>query len=298
MKNLITPVVIVIYHRPDHAQKLMSALSLVKPTTIWIVADGPKDEADQLLVSETRKTVEEAITWPCRIYPVYAGKNLGLKTRVITGLTQVFLIEENAIILEEDCLPSKSFFYYCEELLNRYIKESKVMSISGGNYLFGEGGPVKDSYYFSKYFSAWGWATWKRAWQLYNPVLDFIKDKSVFDNLAINHQSFASRWYWHTMASKIISGKVNDTWDYQWTLTHLFYGGISAIPAKNLVRNIGFGKGATHTKFKHKLQALETSELSFPLTHPKSISIRHDLDKILERLVYLNWRSILGLLLR
>ena len=115
------------------------------------------------------RAVTEEVDWPCEVERDYADANLGCKRRVSTGVSWVFEQAEEAILLEDDCLPHPSFFRYCEELLERYRDDDRVMHISGDNLRFGRRGEA--SYFFSRYPHVWGWASWRRAWRHYDPDL-------------------------------------------------------------------------------------------------------------------------------
>ena len=161
------PLVIFLYRRPQLVRELFVALQSVRPSKIWLVADGPKNSSEVELCQQARLEAETAIRWPCEVRRVYADTNLGLKNRIETGLDQVFETEAEAIILEEDCHPAPNFFPFCEAMLEKYRNEPRVGAISGNCFLPKQQVLTTD-YYFSRYVDMWGWATWTRAWKAYD----------------------------------------------------------------------------------------------------------------------------------
>ncbi|MEN9208587.1 MAG: hypothetical protein Q6K31_10525, partial [Gloeomargarita sp. GMQP_bins_14] len=165
--KLQAPVVFLIFNRPELTRKVFQVIRQVQPKRLFIVADGPRDTAETAVCQETRRVVEQEINWDCQVERHYAEKNLGCRRRVASGLSWVFSQTDRAIILEDDCLPNLSFFQFCDELLVKYQDDERVMAINGTNYQRGRV-VTPYSYYFSKYFHCWGWATWARAWQYYD----------------------------------------------------------------------------------------------------------------------------------
>ena len=197
------------------------------------------------------RKITTQIDWPCEVKTLFREKNLGCKIAVSSAITWFFENVEQGIILEDDCLPNQSFFVFCEQMLELYKDDQRIMHISGDNFDFGQKRGNAD-YYFSKLNHIWGWATWKRAWKHYDlemPTLEeFIENNYIKD--IFNDKEIAKKWINNFKKAK--NGKVN-TWDYQWTYTIWSKNGLAIIPSKNLVKNIGFGYGATHTKTKNQL---------------------------------------------
>ena len=165
MLTMDTPIALFIFNRPDTTQKVFSAIRDSKPTKLLIVADGPRPERpeEEEICTATRAIVNQ-VDWPCEVLTNFADHNLGCKARISSGLNWVFETVEEAIILEDDCVPSLSFFPFCEQLLEQYRHDSRIMSISGSNFQFGKN-KTSYSYHFSHFFHGWGWASWQRAWE-------------------------------------------------------------------------------------------------------------------------------------
>lgn len=166
---LSTPVLLIIFKRPDTTRQVLQAIRQVKPRQLFVAADGPRpdhpDEAEKC--HQTRAVIEE-VDWKCEVQTLFQQRNLGCGPGPVTGpvtaITWFFHNVEQGIILEDDCLPDLSFFRFCEELLDRYRYTEQIMHISGNNFLYGRK-RGSASYYFSKYTHVWGWATWRRAWK-------------------------------------------------------------------------------------------------------------------------------------
>ena len=241
------PVAIFIYKRPELVKGLINAISAFFKHPCDHVADGPKVEGGNLefqLCEEARRAAEVGVNWPCEVKRVYAPKNMGLRVRLESGLDSLFAEEREAIVLEEDCHPSIDFFSFCEEMLARYRNEPEVASISGNCFLPHATQPEAD-YFFSRYLHIWGWATWARAWNSYDPR-SWAWPEGGFRTYFPEAKERESR-YWDRIFSGVTNGEIR-TWDYPW-VSHLWKRGwVSITPSQNLVTNRGFGPEATNTR--------------------------------------------------
>ena len=175
-----TPILFLIFNRPDTTKLVFESIKRIKPAKLYIAADGARKHkvGEDLLCKETRSIID-LIDWECEIKTLLRTENLGCKIAVSSAIDWFFENEEQGIILEDDCLPNESFFNFCEQLLNQFKENKEIMHISGNN--FQDGITRGDgSFYFSKYNHIWGWATWKRAWKLYNVKLE-IEDKKEIE---------------------------------------------------------------------------------------------------------------------
>jgi len=244
-------------------------LASIQPSKLFITADGPRknNEADFRNCKEVREIIKN-IDWPCEVTYLLRDENWGCKNAVADAITWFFNHVEQGIILEDDCLPNKSFFTFCEQMLSTYNEDKQVMHIGGTNFQSGDFS-LKDSYYFSRIVHVWGWATWKRAWDLYKvDISDYSKSnlKKWFAEYRFTPNSFL---YWHNAFKSVNDNKVN-TWDYQWTFALWKYNGLSIIPGQNLVTNIGFDNNATHTtKGAEEYALLPVYDLN-EIIHPNS----------------------------
>ena len=278
--KITTPVAFLIFNRPDTTNKVFEKIRKTEPERLFVIADGPREnvETDNELCKITRE-ITENIDWDCKVTRDYAVGNYGLRKRVVSGLTQMFESVDEAIILEDDCVPHQSFFPFCQELLERFQDEKKVMMISGNNF-FSESRDKEYSYYFSSFNHIWGWATWKRAWHLYNDEMkdwSDLKEDDFLNNILQNDDSVK---YFKIIFQEVYEGKIN-SWAYRWLYSMLRKDGLSIVPSKNLVTNIGFGTEATNTKSKsQRTTNITAEEIGFPLIHPPKIERDLDADML------------------
>ena len=162
-----TPIVFIVFNRPDKARRVFSQIRDARPQRLFLIADGPRESRPgELLKCLESRSILNDIDWDCELTIDFSDVNLGCRKRITTGLDRVFAEVDEAIILEDDCLPDHSFFGFCEELLTRYRDDRRVFHIGGTNYLDRriQERMAAASYYFSRYNHCWGWATWRRAW--------------------------------------------------------------------------------------------------------------------------------------
>lgn len=158
------PVILIMFNRPDTARQVFETIRAAKPEKLLVVADGPRaDRPDDLEKCAATRAIINEVDWDCEVHTNFSETNMGCGPRSSSGITWAFEIVDKAIIFDDDCVPSASFFGYCAELLDRYESDERVMMVSGNNRLFGRA-ETADSYYFSRYAHVWGWATWRRAW--------------------------------------------------------------------------------------------------------------------------------------
>jgi len=195
--------------------------------------------------NEARSLIDR-IDWPCQILKKYSENNLGCRRNISRGLDWVFNNVESAIILEDDCVPDNTFFPFCEELLQEYRDDHRIISISGNNNHFGKS-TTKYSYYFSRYVHIWGWASWRRAWNFFDVEMKLwpeVRDSGWLEDLLQNQRAVK---YWSNVFQSTYENK-NDSWGYQWMFACWINRGLSITPERNLVSNIGFSEDATHTR--------------------------------------------------
>lgn len=291
LTSLVSPVVLFIFNRPQVTARVFDQIRQARPSKLFIVGDGarPNRRDESELVERTREIVSR-IDWPVELSTNFSDKNLGCKKRITSGLDWVFSKVDSAIIIEDDCLPGPDFFRFTDQLLEHYRHDERVGAITGTNPIY-EGSSPTDSYLFSKTHSVWGWASWARVWKNYDAdILDW-PDKRKSSLLSDNLSTRKAANYWRHALDGVYK-KAIDTWDYQFTYLLFKTGQLSVVPARNLVSNIGFGPGATHTLDPSSALAnLSSSRLEFPLLHPSEIKQNHWFDKELQaRFVPETWR--------
>lgn len=249
--TLNTPLLLIAWRRPHTLRQVIDAIRPLAPTRLYVACDGPNPErlGEPEKVAATRRVIEQEIDWRCEIKRLYSDVNQGCRVGVSRAISWFFEQVEEGIILEDDCVPHPDFFNYCSTLLERYRDDTRVWCISGNNFQDGQW-RGDGSYYFSRYNHCWGWASWRRCWQYYDGDLyqwPALRDSGLLETIFPDRHE---RNYWaRTWTNLLVTGKPN-TWDYQWTFTCLLNGGLTALPNRNLVRNVGFGEDATHTTGK------------------------------------------------
>lgn len=243
-----TPILLLAWRRPHTLNQVIDAIRPVAPTRLYVACDGPNpDRPDEpAKVEATRELIATAIDWPCHIDRLYSDVNQGCRLGVSRAITWFFEHVEEGIILEDDCVPHPDFFPYCATLLDRYRLDTRVWCISGNNFQEGNWRGEGD-YYFSRYNHCWGWASWRRCWQHFDSDLSnwpALRDSGLLTTI---FEDPIERNYWSSIWQKLLDRGLPDSWAYRWTLTCLANGGLSALPNRNLVSNVGFGVDATHT---------------------------------------------------
>ncbi|HAX96826.1 MAG TPA: hemolytic protein HlpA-like protein [Prolixibacteraceae bacterium] len=270
MKNdwhLKTAVALFVFNRPETSELVFSAVRQAQPPQLFVVADGPRRSrpGEEILCQQTRDLLQK-VDWPCELRLNFADENMGCMRRVSSGLDWVFSIVEEAIILEDDCLPHPDFFRFTEELLGRFRDDQRIAHIGGVNFQRGQN-RSKYSYYFSRYNHCWGWASWRRAWKSNDNEMTFwpeFRDGNWLESF-LGSESEAA--YWQKILDMVYDGRI-DSWACRWTLSCWREGMISILPSVNLVSNVGFGPTATHTSTTNEFSNIPVQEISFPLKHP------------------------------
>jgi hypothetical protein len=267
-----TPIAFLVFNRPDLTERVFAEIARVRPEKLLLIADGPRaNRPDDLDKCAATRAIVERVDWDCEVLRNYSDVNLGCGRREASGMIWIFEQVEEAIILEDDTLPHSTFFPFCEEMLEKYRDDERVMHVSGDNWLSGQKVPP-DSYSFSRYSLSWGWAGWRRAFRLYDPEIRLwpsVRDTSWLDGLLGDSRAAE---YWTKVFDLTHAGidKV-DTWDYQWLFTIWLHHGLSILPAQNLISNLGFNRAdAAHLKGggadPRNNAAIEP--MRFPLKHP------------------------------
>ncbi len=274
------PILLLLFNRPIETKILFDRLRLLKPSKIYINQDGPRINflKDKILCQEVKKLIKD-IDWQCDIKTKFSEINLGCRTSVSSAISWFFQNEEEGIILEDDCIPSKTFFLFCNQMLDRYKESNDIFSISGSNFqkkrIIGNG-----DYYFSKYAHCWGWATWKRAWRCYDNKMNFWSNLSKSNQWKnLNPNKYEKR-YWSKIFDLVSSNKIN-SWAYVWLASIWNENGKSIIPNKNLIVNIGFNEKATNTVTSSNINIheIEFEELENIINHPKNLDVNFEADK-------------------
>jgi hypothetical protein len=264
------PIVFLIFNRPDVTARTFATIRAARPDRLLVVADGPRPgrSGEEELCTRTRSVID-GVDWPCEVLRNFARTNMGCGRRVASGLDWAFEQVEEAIILEDDCLPDQSFFRYCEELLKRYRTYERVMMISGNNFQNGTSRTLH-SYYFSQSANCWGWATWRRAWRHFDYEIQDWRERRDLSLIRAIAKNETQVQFWEHCFDSIPEC---DTWDFQWMYCLLARNGLSIAPDVNLVTNIGLGHpAATHTLTANGRLVVPSCAMEFPLRHPDGVT--------------------------
>jgi len=260
-------ILFIIFNRPDTTIQVFDKIREARPARLYIAADGPRpfNRSDKDFCSKTRAIVKE-VDWECQVKTLFRDQNLGCKNAVSSAIDWFFEHEEEGIILEDDCLPAKSFFNFCDTLLEKYRHDTRIRHITGCNLQQGKKWG-NDSYYFSNLTHVWGWASWRRVWKDYDKTLDKYNNDDVCEKLRnIFDDPLVVTALKHIFDS-VKSGEL-DTWDYQLDFANYFNHGLTIIPNENLISNIGFGNNATHTSDQNSINANVPLGNIDQITHP------------------------------
>jgi hypothetical protein len=284
--NFETPILLLVFNRPEVTRKVFQTIREIRPTKLFVAADGPRvGRPDDIPKCVEVREIVSVIDWPCELKTLFRTSNLGCKHAVSQGITWFFEHVTQGIILEDDCLPAQSFYYYCDELLNRYQHDTRITHINGNNFNSSEYLKTGYSYHFTYFPQVWGWATWKRAWNRYDPdikLYDHFNDSSFFLHCGCSEADFVVlKKKWNNIKHNRI-----DTWDYQWHFINMLEGSVVISPTQNLISNIGFGNDATHThNIKSERQNLKRQEFNQPLVHPPCLFIDEKLNSFYKRMM-------------
>jgi hypothetical protein len=285
---LKSPVLFIVFNRPDTTRRVFEAIRSARPPRLYIAADGPRSDrsGEDRRCLEVRK-IASAVDWPCQVSTLYQPINLGCKIGVSTAISWFFENEEEGIVLEDDVLPLPTFFEFCDELLERYRNEERVAMISGCN-LVANHFATDRSYFFSHYNHIWGWASWRRAWRHYDVAMKAWPAWRDANGLAaMRSGGRLFEHYWRHTLNAAYRGEI-DTWDYQWTFACWRSGGLTVLPAVNQTHNLGFGADATHTvsEAPDYVTASAAKPMPFPLVHPASIERAARADDCIDSVVF------------
>ncbi|MFM2346106.1 MAG: hypothetical protein RL654_859 [Pseudomonadota bacterium] len=240
-------VLLVVFNRPEKTRRVFEAVRRARPPRLYVAADGPRNPGEARLCSEVRAIVSE-VDWPCEVRTLFRDVNVGCRDGVADAISWMLSQEPFGIILEDDCLPSSSFFAYCDLMDQHHREDARIYAISGTNFDSADGpGQLREGYFFSKYSLMWGWATWADRWSRYEK---FPKPRDVLAGIFLRNRSLSlvARLYWCHVILKAALGIKKTAWDYQWIFQVLKDNALVCRPPLNLVHNIGFDEAGTNTK--------------------------------------------------
>lgn len=274
-----TPVLFIAFNRVGPTRQVMEAIRQARPPRLYFACDGPRHEGERVLCEQVR-ALASMVDWECELYTRFNNENLGVMMGESTAMDWFFEHESEGIILEDDTLPSQSFFWYCQELLERYRDDERVWCIMGNNLMTEWAHKDEGSYYFSAhgYGAYWGWAGWRRSWKEYDVQMTQWPKYRDMRRMAYYFLSKAEMKEAYTLFEGQYEGSIR-SWDYQMDFARILNRGVTCIPKVNLVRNIGFGAAGTHTvSEKDRRNKEDHGEMAFPLVHPEDMLVDGERD--------------------
>lgn len=287
-------VLIIFFNNYDRFVKVFDAVALAKPCNLFLYQDGPRHEKDLISIIKIREYIKRNIDWKCNVHTFFQQKNVGCDPSEYISQKWAFSIVDKCIVLEDDDVPSLSFFQYCWDLLIKYECDSRISIICGMNNLGIYPKESNYSYFFAKTGSIWGWASWRRFVDTWDEKYSWLDDKT---KLNLIKKSFSSRIAYKKFISLALKRKNEKKAYYETILgaATILNKQVNIIPQKNLISNIGL-TGGTHTfnndslipKKILKIYNMETYNITFPLIHPDSFEINRKYDKLIKKKLKIN----------
>lgn len=277
-----TPVLLIAFNRADTLMQVFAQVRKAQPPALYISVDGPREgnENDIQGISEVYK-IKELVDWPCEVHTRFLNENLGCGYGPATAITWAFESCERLIVLEDDCVPSLSFFDFCDEMLEKYENDTRIGIVSGRSMLENSEFFNEQDYIFTHAAPTWGWATWKRCWLQYDIKMsdypDFKKNGGC-KNIIRPYIKALSRNRWYDKVYISIEEEVKHSWDSQWAYTRTKNGYLGIVPRVNLIENIGVN--GTHLKEDDPNLKFKAGELLFPLKHPRFVCLNYKYERI------------------
>ncbi len=283
-------VLLLFFNRADHFAQVWAEVKKARPSRLFLYQDGPREGRDDMPgILECRALVDDdQIDWECEVHRNYQEKNVGCDPAEYLSQRWAFSLTDKCIVLEDDDVPSQSFFPFCKEMLDRYADDPCVTLISG----FMVSGPdalypsssegQRPSYFFTRAFSIWGWASWARVVNNWEGDYAFLDDPARLQLLRQKVRQYGQR---NDMVEMCLNHKATGKEYYEsifWAYM-LLHDGLAIMPSQNLINNIGMD-GGTH--FAAQLDLLPKRmrwqfvmpryELDFPLVHPERVAEHPD----------------------
>lgn len=286
------PVLLFVFIRPDTLVKVFDVIKEARPSKLFFASDGPRENnsTDKIKIEQSRKIVED-IDWDCEVHRIYFNENQGMYSTFKQAMDYVFERVDRCVFLEDDVITSVSFFDYCSEILEKYKDDLRVNMICGMNHLETYNEASAD-YFFTKGGSIWGFALWKRTYDLF---YDFSYGEDNYSlNLLIENAKYRQ---FHNSLLGYLKGKNYNGHpagpEFYLGLTMFSQNQLNIVPKKNMVCNIGYGEGNTHfsdnirklPKAVQKMFNMKTYEIEMPIKHPKYIIEDKNYEKLLYRMM-------------
>jgi hypothetical protein len=285
---LDTPVLFLIFNRPEHTQRVFYEIKKQRPKRLFVHADGPRQSeiSDYQKCMESRRIIEQQIDWECDLHILFRDENLGCGKGPSSAISWFFDFVSEGIIIEDDCLPHSDFFGYCSELLDIYRDDERIMIIGATTYR--DDYPCEFSYTFTHYGTMAAWATWKRVWEKYDYSLSGFSREELKSRMEKLFNSHFECKKWIKLYDWIVTDGFSSYWDWQLHFIVFYYGGIAIRPQKNMINNIGYGLDASHTNYEThaSFHANRPVYGCLPLNHPSDVVVDKKQDSLFYKKMY------------
>lgn len=268
-------VLLLFFARPEQTAKVFEQIKIARPSKLFLYQDGAREgRTDDVAGVKACRKIVENIDWECEVHRMYQEKNYGCDPSEYISQKWMFCIVDKGIILEDDDVPSQSFFPFCKELLDKYEYDNRIAMICGMNHM--DQVDIDGDYFFCrKHGPIWGWATWRRFVDMWDPKYNFLDNERDITNL------FSSGELWNKRLETYLKHKATGIEHYEdfVSSTRIFNSMLAIIPSKNLISNIGIAAVSTHSTsnindLPPKLRRIlfkPTFEYDFPLKHPLNV---------------------------
>ena len=254
MNSASLPILLISFNRPELTRESIRMLSSLAPTKLFYSVDGPREDnvMDIESVNECRN-LTKLISWDCDLKTNFALKNYGSGLWPYESINWAFRHVEKLLILEDDVFISEDFYRESINLINQYEGQSNIFGICASNISDLGSYEQSNEIFCSKYFSGWGWATWKDRWEEYRFDITSESKIGFLKLMFVNNCNVIISLYFLINFYLVKRNKIQ-AWDYQ--INHLIFSRNKYVIKfkKNLSSNIGVGKDATHTKYLPKIQ--------------------------------------------
>ena len=270
------PVLILFFNRPQQLSQVFEQVRNARPSKLFLYQDGPRSEHDLPGIKACREVTDQ-IDWDCEVHRMYQEKNYGCDPSEYISQKWAFSMVDKCIVLEDDDVPSVSFFTFCKEMLDKYEQDPRITMIAGFNNEEITPGVPYD-YFFASTFSIWGWASWKRVIDQWDEHYTFLEDKFNMQQL---EQLIKERKFRKDFIYMCHRHKENNKAYYE-TIFHasmLFNSGLAIVPTRNMINNLGATADSTHfagsvhtlPKGYRRIFTMKRYEVEFPLKHPRYV---------------------------
>ena len=270
-------VLIVFFNRPDFLSRAFEAIRQARPARLFLYQDGPRSDRDVPGIEACRK-VAEGVDWPCEVHRLYQERNFGCDPSGFISQRWAFSLTDRCIVLEDDDVPTLSFFQFCHDMLDRYADDNRIGMIQGFNQEEATTDIGQDDYFFTTNFSIWGWASWSRVVNKWDEHYSWLDDSEAVSRIqALVNERKLHKDFLPMARAHQASGKA-----FYETIFHahlLLNSQLAVAPRLNLLSNLGVTNNSTH--FAGSIRTMPTGlrriftmgrhELNFPLHHPKYV---------------------------